>query len=218
MGNERSAGYSALSCRSRVKILHLVQTRPQHTVAELVEATQLHSNTVREHLQRLIDGGHVVAHTEQRTSRGRPRTLFSAVDGTAPVSSPIAKQKVRDAAARGDIMRKVMPWTDTLDPTLCRQAVHQVDALVDHLHESGFDPVIDERVLRMDLRPCPHAATEPEHREVVCAAHLGIMRGVLAEAGGPLQVRRTHDAPNPTGCVVELIISGPVLTGNSARG
>lgn len=195
-----------------MQILHLVQQRPERTVAELVEATQLHSNTVREHLQRLIDGGHIVAHTEQRTVRGRPRTLFSAIDGTTPLSSPIAKQKARDAAARGDLMRKVMPWTNTSGLAHGSATLHQIDALIDHLHESGLDPIVDERALSIDLRPCPHATAEPAHRALVCAAHLGIMRGVLAEAGGPLEAHRVENGTTAQGCVVALVISGPVAT------
>ena len=70
--------YSAISSFSRVRILFLLQERPERTVTELCEATGLHANTVREHLQRLVDGGYVVAETEHRTTRGRPRVLYSA--------------------------------------------------------------------------------------------------------------------------------------------
>ena len=62
-----------ISTFSRVQILHLVQSRPDRTVGEICDATALHPNTVREHLQRLIEGGYVIAATERRTTRGRPR-------------------------------------------------------------------------------------------------------------------------------------------------
>ena len=55
MTTGRPTGYSAISSYSRVEILHLVQEQPQRTIAEIVAATKLHPNTVREHLQRLID-------------------------------------------------------------------------------------------------------------------------------------------------------------------
>ena len=86
MTTGRPAGYSAISNYSRVEILHLVQDRPDRTVAELVSATSLHPNTVREHLQRLIDDGYVVSATEHRTTRGRPRVLYSATDGVTACS------------------------------------------------------------------------------------------------------------------------------------
>ncbi len=76
-------GYSAISSYSRVEILALIQARPERTIAELTDATGLHANTVREHLQRLIEAGHVIQSTEHRITRGRPRTLYSAATGVA---------------------------------------------------------------------------------------------------------------------------------------
>ena len=76
-----STGYSAISSYSRVEIMHLLQERPNRAITELVAATGLHANTVREHVQRLIDAGYVIAETERRTTRGRPRVLYSAATG-----------------------------------------------------------------------------------------------------------------------------------------
>ena len=77
MTTGRPLGYSAISSYSRVEILHLVQDQPRRTVTELVAATGLHPNTVREHLQRLIDDGYVVNETERRTTRGRQSTVLA---------------------------------------------------------------------------------------------------------------------------------------------
>ena len=110
-----AAGYSAISSESRVQILHMLQSRPLRTIDELVEATGLHANTVREHLQRLSEDGYVISETEKRETRGRPRTLYSAATGDPEVSNPIGERKVREAAERGDLMRRVMPDTDSSD-------------------------------------------------------------------------------------------------------
>jgi len=195
--------YSAISSYSRVRLLHLLQERPRRTVAELCERTGLHANTVREHLQRLIDGGYVVAEPEKRTTRGRPRVLYSAASADEN-ASPIALRKAKEAAARGDLMRRVMPWTDTGSGTLPTEAVHQLDALVEDLGEAGFDPVVDEEALTVDLSPCPHASSAPGDRSTLCAVHLGIMDGVLAQAGGPLHVAGMAPSCNPADCVVHL--------------
>ena len=121
MTTGRPAGYSAISNYSRVEILHLVQHQPQRTVSELVSATKLHPNTVREHLQRLIDDGYVVSETEHRTTRGRPRVLYSASDGVT-ACSPVQRRKARAAAERGDLTpltqgfkRLVEDYADTSD-------------------------------------------------------------------------------------------------------
>jgi predicted ArsR family transcriptional regulator len=203
----QSVGYSAISSFSRVEILHLIQVGPRRTVAEISEATALHPNTVREHLERLLEAGHIVRETEHRTTRGRPRVLYSAATGEAEASSPVARRKARAAAERGDIMRRVMPWTGASVGQLGTESTHQLDAIVDHLIESGFDPLIDERELTIDLSPCPHATAQAAHRETLCSVHLGIMQGVLAEARGPLSIEGMRPSCDPTQCVVQLTMT-----------
>lgn len=197
-----SVGYSAISSYSRVEILHLIQVEPRRTVAALAGATALHPNTVREHLERLLEAGHIVRETERRTTRGRPRVLFSAATGEA--SSPVARRKARAAAERGDIMRRVMPWTGASVSDLGTESTHQLDAIVDHLSESGFDPLIDERELTINLTPCPHATAQSGHRDTLCSVHLGIMQGVLTAARGPLAVEGMRPSCDPTQCIVQL--------------
>ncbi len=192
-------GYSAISSYSRVEIMRLLQLRPQRTIAELTDATGLHANTVREHLQRLIDSGYVVGVPEHRTTRGRPRVLYSAV--TDAESSPVARHKVREAARRGDLMRRVLPTEPTILPD---DAVHQLDALLDDLGDAGFDPLVDEESLTVDLTPCRYAGAQPEQRETLCAVHLGLMDAVLVQSGGPLRVEGLAPGCDPTQCVVHL--------------
>ena len=196
-----AAGYSAISSYSRVEIMHLVQERPRRAIAELVEATGLHPNTVREHLQRLIEAGYVIAETERRTTRGRPRVLYTAATGGAAASSPVAAQRAKDAARRGDLMRRVYPQNsgERLHP----DALHQLDALVDDLAAAGFDPLVDEDALTVDLTPCPHSPAA-DHRGTLCHVHVGIMDAVLAQAGGPLKVVGIAPSCDPAQCVVHL--------------
>lgn len=200
-----AAGYSAISSFSRIEILRLLNERPERTVAELSGATALHANTVREHLQRLEDDGYVIRTTEVRTTRGRPRVLFSAVMGDEAVSSPVTERKVRAAAARGDLMRRVLPETEPATEGLCRDAVHQIDAIIDHLEETGFAPQFDGTALSLDVSPCLHHAARADRRETLCAVHLGIMQGVLTQAGGPLHASSVSTEGRPNGCVVQLI-------------
>ncbi len=193
--------YGPISSYSRVQILHQLQEHPRSTIAELCEVTKLHPNTVREHIQRLIDGGYITAESEHRTTRGRPRMLYSAVDGTTGEISEVAAHKAEAAAARGDALRRLFP---NASHQLDDEAEHQLDALVEHLEESGFDPVIDEAALTLDLSPCPHAAASPEHRPTLCSVHLGLMQGVLTAAGGPLQTAFVCDPTHPSDCTVQL--------------
>lgn len=196
-----TGGYSAISSYSRVEIMHVLQQRPQRAIAELVEATGLHANTVREHVQRLIDAGYVVAETERRTTRGRPRVLYSAATGADDSSSPVAVRRAEEAARRGDLMRRV--YGSDADAALGADALHQLDALVDDLGDAGFEPVVDERELTVDLTPCPHGSAA-EHRGILCGVHVGLMESVLAQAGGPLRVEGIAPSCDPTQCVVQL--------------
>lgn len=193
--------YGPISSYSRVRILHLVQTRPERTIGELCEATGLHANTVREHLQRLIEGGYVIQTTEQRKTRGRPCTLYSAATGMPEASSPVARDKVAEAARRGDMLRRIF---DEEESDLGREATYQLDALIDHLEESGFEPVIDEEQLTVELTPCPHAASAAEHRPTLCQVHLGLMQGVLNQAGGPIETECVLTPGRPEECTVQL--------------
>ncbi|MCE0509991.1 MULTISPECIES: helix-turn-helix domain-containing protein [Microbacterium] len=196
-----------ISSYSRVQILHLLfeagssQTRAAVSIAELCEATGLHANTVREHLQRLIEGGYVIPTIEHRTTRGRPRTLYSAATGAPGASSPVARDKAKAAARRGDLMRSMLPDSA---PDLGREATYQLDALVEHLEESGFEPVVDDRRLTVDLSPCPHAAGRSEDRPMLCRVHLELMQSVLNEAGGPLEAECVRDAVLASDCTVQL--------------
>ena len=208
-----------ISTFSRVQILHAlfeggpridgdaeheggpVRTRGERTIGELCEATGLHPNTVREHLQRLIEGGYVIQASERRTTRGRPRTLYSAVTGAADASSPIARDKAKAAAVRGDLLRRVLPASAS---SLGRDATYQLDALIEHLEESGFEPVVDDEQLTVDLSPCPHAAGRAEDRPMLCSVHLGLMQGVLTEAGGPLAAEAVRTSVLPADCTVQL--------------
>lgn len=87
---------------------------------------------------------------------------------------------------------------------LGREATYQLDALIEHLEESGFEPVVDEEGLTVELSPCPHAAARPEHRPVLCQVHLGLMQAVLTQAGGPIATECVLATTRPEECTVQL--------------
>ena len=98
-------------------------------------------------------------------------------------------------------MRSVMR---TASSELGQAATYQLDALIEHLEESGFEPIIDEDELTVELTPCPHAAAAPEHRPMLCQVHLGLMQGILAEAGGPIDAMSVRETILPEECTVQL--------------
>ena len=98
MVSRRVSAYRALASDKRVSMLHALQRSDVPLgVDELAAAVGLHVNTAREHLERLIDSGFVASEPELRTTRGRPRILYSAVERIAPATT--------DGWARDQLMR-----------------------------------------------------------------------------------------------------------------
>ena len=80
--------------------------------------------------------------------------------------------------------------------------------MVEHLEESGFDPVIDEDELTVDLTPCLHAVGEPISG-ARCSVHLTMIQSVLTAAGGPLAVEGMRPVCDPNDCVIQLMRREP---------
>lgn len=98
MVSRRVSAYRALASDKRVSMLHALQrSETPLGVDELAAAVGLHVNTAREHLERLIDSGFVASEPELRTTRGRPRILYRAVERIAPATT--------DGWARDQLMR-----------------------------------------------------------------------------------------------------------------
>ncbi|GAA1778533.1 helix-turn-helix transcriptional regulator [Agromyces lapidis] len=199
--------YRTLSSYSRVALLHLLQQQPAQTVVELAAAVGLHHNTTREHLQRLVDDGFVTATPEHRPSRGRPRLRYSAATGSVEERNPPAQERLRHAVERGDLLRRAVPNTaDRADAGFDRDARRQIDALDDHLDRTGFEPEIDTEQLRVQLAGCPFQSMVDEHRDVVCSVHFGVIRTVLAHAGGPIEARELLPFSAPGCCTLQLAV------------
>lgn len=234
----RTETFRTLASTSRVELLHLLQERDRRTLAELVEATGLHPNTVREHLQRLARGGYVTSVTETRTTRGRPRTLYSAATGADAETNDDVARKVASAAERGDRLRRYLESSTLAGPAapaaapaaptghrctcdgthgcahpaapgragdaLPVDALHQIDALDDHLDQSGFNACIDERTLQVDITDCPYQEMVAESHGMVCVVHLGLVRTVLSQTGGPVTARELLPFAAPGSCTLSL--------------
>lgn len=91
MESQRVTMYRALASASRISLLETLRSGERMTIADLSEAVDLHPNTTREHLARLVDAGFVISEPEQRRTRGRPRILYRLSEGPNPLpNSPYA--------------------------------------------------------------------------------------------------------------------------------
>lgn len=196
----RAPHYRTLASLSRVALLHELQRRGPLTIAELAEATGLHPNTAREHLQRLVDAGFVACDPVPAGHRGRPalryRTRLDADD--------VARaRRLREAFEHGELLRRLADDGDAPRGPAARQ----LDVLEDHLDGVGIDAEVEEDARRVDLHDCPYASLARDNPQV-CEVHLGLVREVLRQAGGPLDATGLHPLEADGRCTLDLSDAG----------
>jgi len=178
----------------------------------------LHPNTARFHLEALEAGGLVVGASESRTRPGRPRRLFAIAPGVPDatprsyrllaeiLSSFLADtlpdpQRSAEAAgvAWGRMLAEPVPSED-LDPTGAAQM------LAGRLKMVGFESHVEGAVddLRLEVNHCPFLEVAEGHRDVVCAVHLGLMRGMLEQSHAPLEATSLEPLVEPSRCIAHL--------------
>lgn len=77
-----------------------------------------------------------------------------------------------------------------------------LDEVVDLLDQQGFAPRLVGRDLEMHR--CPLFDVAETHPDVVCAVHLGLLRGTLTELGAPVGVASLDAFARPGVCVARL--------------
>jgi predicted ArsR family transcriptional regulator/uncharacterized protein (DUF2249 family) len=151
----------------RQGLLRLLESGGATTVAALAARTGLHANTVRTHLDRLVATGLAVRAPEVRTSRGRPRLVYSPVREHAG-EEPGPARHLDETAARAGLTRLLLDGYGSTAPDVGAAALAageallatlpgapvpaddpggpeaQVRALGSHLERLGFAPVLDE--------------------------------------------------------------------------
>jgi Predicted transcriptional regulator len=205
---------------SRARVLAALQDAGQPLgVGQVAERVGLHANTARFHLDALVKAGVVERAVEDREQPGRPRTLYTArPDSTHTgqrsyrllaeiLTSYIAAQTpqpeeaaVHAGQAWGRYLAERPPPFRRIDAdTATAQLVHTLDDI-------GFAPEAvtsgDERQIL--LHHCPFREAAEEHREVVCSIHLGLVQGLLAESGAPIEAKRLDPFVAPDLCVTHL--------------
>lgn len=206
MWSRRAPLYRTLASLSRITLLHQLQQREAMTIAELAEAAGLHHNTAREHLHRLINDGFVTVEAEHRDARGRPRLLYSAAGVADRREGSVRAEKIGKALLRAELVRRMLPAGSATGASSPLR--RQLDALDDHLDQTGFDARLAPDGRHMHLHACPFADLVRDHPEV-CRVHLGLLRGVLDQAGGPLAAEELHPLAAPDTCTLDLSGTGP---------
>ncbi len=214
-------------------------------VQEIAERAGLHSNTARFHLDGLVEAGMVERYSESSGQPGRPRTVYRARPAAAAagqrsyrllaemLTTLIAEQVPQPGRAATEAGRV---WGGYLTkrpaPFERVDAADAVERLVGVLAEIGFDPEVekadasagadrpagkDTAGARVRLRHCPFREVAEHHRDVVCALHLGLMQGALAELRAPVAADRLDPFVEPSLCLAHLDMPRSKQTGGRTR-
>lgn len=161
------------------------QSAPVSTGA-LVEASGLHENTVRGHLERLLADGFITRSAAPSGRPGRPAWLWRAniADAAAPyaalagvLAETLARTSDDPIGAAREAGRR---WGRELGAQ--RTVVSDGRAIVvEAMTEAGFAPL--DTGTDVLLRRCPLIEAAAKHPSIVCSVHLGMIDGVLETAG-----------------------------------
>lgn len=201
-------------------------------IAALALSLGLHENTVREHLDGLVAVGLASRELAEPDGRGRPAWLYSARHrGADHLNRP---QSTAHAALAGALVAHLVETSDDApayaehagtvwgrriasaetspaDPgasaatARTRVAVTARRHVVKVMDDLGFAPDADDQATDVRLRQCPLLELAHQNQEVVCAVHLGLVRGVLAELGGDPARTSLEPFSEPGACRLRLL-------------
>ena len=212
-----SGGYGG----RRFDVLQTLQaTDGPLSIAQIADELGVHPNTVRFHLDTLLDDGQVELAEPDHRGRGRPALMFQAVQGmdrggirryrllaeilTVGIAADEDPSSKALAAGRAWGQR-LEPLADSAEPLAVEESV---DRLVELCDELGFASERRESdtgdETRLALRHCPFLELAETSTDVVCPIHLGLMQGALEAWRAPVVVDRLDAFAEPGACVAHL--------------
>lgn len=211
----------ALTSDTRQAVLDLLRRSGKPlTVQQISIELGLHTNTVRFHLNRLMQDNHVWEEQATAVGPGRPSMVYTAAEPArgeteasyqflaeilaSHLASTSPEPEAMSIAAGQEWGRFLTERRAPFARATREEAIEQVQSMLTGV---GFDPEVEEEGNRILLHNCPFRKVADELPGVVCSIHLGLMRGALAEMGAPVEVTELQrfDAPRP--CIASL--TGP---------
>ncbi len=194
-------------------------------IKALAEATGIHENTVRFHLDRLLDEGLVERRAGTSTGPGRPPLTFVArqerpgrdnyeliaqvLSDSLNSSAPDPARAAREAGrqwGRSRIRDGERGRTPAGGVARGRGGDAVLERLTHLLREAGFAPelVSEDAGTTVRVHRCPFLSLSQDDQAVPCGVHLGLMEGALEAQGSTLQVTRLEPFVTPSLCVAHL--------------
>ena len=179
----------------------------------------LHPNTVRFHLQALAKSGRVEQVEQARTSPGRPALMFRAHRGMDPagprnyqfLADALATRLGAESESSNQAVDAGRDWglrLFSVDPSghALASNAQATNQLIEMLEDLGFSPQLrsSEGETQIALRHCPFLDLVPQHQDVICPLHLGLMQGAMAAMNAGISVERLVPFAEPDLCLAHL--------------
>lgn len=183
------------------------------TIAELSEATGLHANSLRPHLDALAGHGLLIRERSTPTGRGRPAWLWRPAPAPRSEYAGLAATLARTLKATSphptrDAVEAGRAWGRDLARAHPAAGDPRENAL-ELLDELGFAPrpaAGGREDGQVRLTRCPLLAAAKEQPTIVCNVHLGLVAGAL----------EGYDAADPDVSLVPFAEPGACLLRLSA--
>jgi predicted ArsR family transcriptional regulator len=186
---DRLSILKALGDNTRYAIyLELARSPAPLATGEIADTLDLHSNTVRPHLERMREVGLVERESHQQ-GVGRPQHRYRlAADApslgleppTFPLLARLLARAAKSAGVTSDEAAEIGREEGQADARRIG-AGSCLDALVLQLTRLGFDPAIvtDDDITTVAFTHCPFADLAAEHPDIVCHLHRGLVEGLV---------------------------------------
>jgi predicted ArsR family transcriptional regulator len=174
------------------------------TAARIAGAFSIHPNVARHHLDRLVADGYLrVADRADghHLGVGRPPRVFEATDADVAVAYPARRHDLLAELLVRVVERLAPEEGPRVAEEVGRAYGEELAAAIGLPSEDGFAPALaavaraltgvgfevtaDANAGHLLTGACPFGRTATDHPEVVCRLDLGIVKGLMAAAGGP---------------------------------
>lgn len=194
------------------------------TASALAARLGHHANTVREHLDALVERGLATRSHAELHGRGRPAWRYSPstqarepdtrVRDYATLVYVLAEQIARSSRdPEADAIAAGRAWGRMLTkPPGRTSAASARKRTVRLLDEIGFDPDVDPRTHSLLLRRCPFLDVARLQSQVVCSAHQGMIAAAVDGFGGDGSTVQLRPFADPGGCIVNFGLSTSATT------
>ena len=188
---------------ARARVLEFLQSQAGPVAAEQVAGVfGQHVNTVRGHLDALVEDGLALRHRQGTSGRGRPAWHYRAnpqnpepdarVREYGALAGALAAHLIRTCPSPTEEARVAgVDWGRRIAQDRHRQpspaaqdtthARHEVLAILDDL---GFAPQDSPGRDSVRLLRCPLLDVARQYPEIICQVHMGLISGALTELGG----------------------------------